>query len=177
MFNLVEIFKVLFNKKTDNDVICNLNKSKKLFFTGHEELCITAATDSIADEVSQKAYTVLQKYKDKPHLILKFMEAKGTKVVLAPTLLPLLKFLGYEEGFIPKHSGSKAGILNFAISCASKETPNFKTEVPDLFIVCKKDLSLYFLAYQFHHWLSYKHKLPGYETDTMNLFRNTFNTN
>jgi len=176
MLNILLLIKNLFKKQENSDVICNLNKSKKLFFTGHEELSISANTEAEADEVSKIAYNVLQKYKDKPHLILKFIEAKGTKVVLAPTLLPLLKFLGYDEGFIPKHSGNKARILNFAIQCTNKEKPNLKAEVSDLFITCKKDLSLYFLAYQFHHWLAYQHKLPGYDAETMSLFKNTFNT-
>ena len=159
----------------DNDIICNLNKSKKLFFTGHEELNISAAQNATEKKVTDAAYNILQKYKNQPKMILRFIETKGTKIILAKSLLPLLKFLGYEEGFIPKHSGFKALILNIAISITQQEKCNFKAELPDVFIVCKEKLSLYFLAYQFHHWLAYKHKLPGYDTPSLSLFRNTFN--
>ena len=31
------------------------------------------------------------------------------------------------------------------------------------------------MAYQFHHWLSYQYKLPGYDMESMNIFRTTFN--
>lgn len=165
----------LFGKNNNNDIICNKNRTKKLYFTGHEELTISVSNDKIVEKISDTSYKILQKYKDKPQLILKFIESKGTKVVVLPALLPFLKFLNYEEGFIPKHSNTKAFILNLLISILQKEKFNFHAELPDLFIVCKKDISLYFLAYQFHHWLSYQNKLPGYDTETLNLFRNTFN--
>lgn len=158
----------------DNDIICNLNKSKKLFFTGHEELSISATHNATEKKVTDAAYNVLQKYKNQPKMILKFMEKKGTKIILAKALAPLLKLLGYEEGFIPKHSGFKAFILNIAISISQQEKCNFASELPDLFIVCNEKLSLYFVAYQFHHWLAYKHRLPGYDSPTLNLFRSTF---
>jgi len=160
---------------TDNDIICNMNRTKKLFFTGHEELSISANSNAKEQKVSEAAYNILQKYKNQPKMVLKFMETKGTKIILAPALSVFLKILGYEEGFIPKHTGFKAFILNVAISLVQQEALDFSASVPDLFIVCKKDLSLYFLAYQFHHWLSYKHKLPGYDNTTLSLFRSTFN--
>ena len=173
-------FKKLFSKlsghKKNNDIICNVNKSKKLFFTGYEELSISASHNATAKDVSEIAYKIMQKYMNKPNLILRYIESKGTQVILAPKLLLLLKFLGYEEGFIPAHQGIKPGILNFAIQIATKKSPNFALCIPDLFICCKKDLSLYFLTYQFHHWLSYQYKLPGYDIESMNLFKNTFNT-
>ena len=177
MFHLKEFFTALFNKNNDNDIICNANRSKKLFFTGHEQLVISCASNSIADKVSQTAYNVLEKYKDKPHLILKFIQCKGTKTILAPELLPILKLLGYDEGFIPAHKGLKATILRLTINAATKEKIDINAGLPDLFICCKKDISLYFLAYHFHHWLAYQYNLPGYDTNTMNLFRSTFNTN
>ncbi len=158
----------------DKDMICNSNRSKKLFFTGHEELTISANSNKKEQKVSEAAYNILQKYKNQPKMILKFMETKGTKIILAPCLLPLLKLLGYEEGFIPKHQGIKALILNIAIIVTQQEKMKLACEVPDLFLVCRKDLSLYFMAYQFHHWLSYKHKLPGYDYKTLYLFRSTF---
>ncbi len=175
--NFKKLFSVLFKKSNNNEEICNLNKSKKLFFTGHEELSISASHDAKAKDVSELAYKIMQKYIDKPNFILRYIEAKGTKVVLAPKLALILKIIGYEPGFIPAHQGIKAGILNFAIQIASKEAPNFALCVPDLFLCCKKELSLYFLSYQFHHWLSYQYKLPGYDMESMSLFKNTFNTN
>jgi len=175
--NLKKTFSALFGKSNNSEEICNLNKSKKLFFTGHEELSISASHDAKAKDVSEIAYKIMQKYINKPNLILRYIESKGTKVVLAPKLSLFLKIIGYEPGFIPAHSGIKAGILNFAVQIAAKETPNFALCIPDLFICCQKELSLYFLSYQFHHWLSYQYKLPGYDIESMNLFKNTFNTN
>ena len=160
-----------------NDTICNKNKRKKLYFTGHEQLTISASTDNDESEVTKTAYEILSKYKDQPALILEYISANGTNVVADKTLLPLIKFLGYEEGFIPKHKGIKAFILNLAISKATKTKPNFSMTLNDTFLICKKDLSLYFLAYQFHHWLSYKSNLPGYDYETLCLFKTTMNTN
>ena len=174
-FILEKIFNKLFARNNNDELICNKGKSKKLFFTGNEELMISSSNDKKADEVTKLAYTMLQKYKDKPEAILQFMESKGTKIVLVPQLLPLLKFLGYEEGFIPKHCSWKAFVLNFAIQTCLKETHNLSFEMPDVLITCKKDINVHFIAYHFHHWLSYINELPGYNAKTLSLFRATFN--
>ncbi len=173
-FDLKGFLNGLNKKNLKEDTISNKNKSKKLYFTGHEQLQISAESDKKAEEITNIAYNVLQKYMDNPKAILHFIEEKGTKIVYAPALLPIMKFLGYEEGFIPKHEGIKAAILNFAMKKVLKEKKVFSLSMPDVFIVCKKDLSLYFIAYQFHHWLSYMNNLPGYDTKSMNLFRSTF---
>ncbi|MCQ2957360.1 MAG: hypothetical protein MJ180_00495 [Candidatus Gastranaerophilales bacterium] len=168
-------FKNFSNNSNVSDTICNLNRSKKLFFTGHEELTISANNDKKEAKVSEIAYNILFKYKNNPKMILKFMESKGTKVVYCPALAVVLKLLGYDEGFIPKHNGFKAFILNFLTSLLADKKIVLSDCMEDVLIICKSNLSLYFIAYQFHHWLSYKHKLPGYDSETMNLFRNTFN--
>lgn len=171
MFDWKKILNTLNGHK--EDVICNKNRSKKLFFTGHEQLSISSATNMAADEVTKTAYNILQKYKDNPGVILHYISSQGTQVVTAQGLLSLIKFLGYEEGFIPKHSGIKAFILNFAIQKVKKEKLNFSATLPDTFLICKKDLSLYFLAYNLHHWISYKNNLPGYDYKTLCIFKST----
>jgi len=164
-----------FGNNTTSDAICNLNRTKKLFFTGHEELSISANSNKKEAKVSEIAYNILYKYKNNPKMILKFMETKGTKIVYSKLLAPVLKILGYEEGFIPKHSGVKAFILNFFMNLFADKKIVLNSCMGDTLITCKDNISLYFIAYQFHHWLSYKHKLPGYDSETMNLFRTTFN--
>ena len=168
-------FKNFSNNSNASDTICNLNRSKKLFFTGHEELSISANSNKKEAKVSEIAYNILFKYKNNPKMILKFMETKGTKVIYSPILKLFLKILGYEEGFIPEHSGLKAFILNFLAYFFGEKQISLSYTMKDTLITCTDKLTLYFVAYQFHHWLSYKHKLPGYDTETMNLFRSTFN--
>ena len=171
MFDWKRILETLNGHK--EEVICNKNRSKKLFFTGHEQLSISSVSNMAADEVTKTAYNILQKYKNHPEVIMRYISSQGTQVVTAQCLISLVKILGYEEGFIPKHSGVKAFILNFAIQKVKKEKINFSMTLPDTFLICKKDLSLYFLAYNLHHWLSYKSKLPGYDYKTLCLFRST----
>ena len=173
-FDWKKIFSILNGHK--EETICNKNKSKKLYFTGHESLSISSKTNMAADEVTQTAYNILKKYREQPALILEYIKDNGTKVVTASSIKPIVNLLGYEEGFIPKHSGIKALILNIVISKALKEKINFSTKMQDTFLICSKDLSLYFLAYNFHHWLSYKNNLPGYDFQTLCLFRRTMNT-
>ena len=67
-------WKNLFYKKNDAELICNKNRSKKLYFTGHEELTISVSNDKIVERINDVAYKIMQKYKDKPQLILKFIE-------------------------------------------------------------------------------------------------------
>jgi len=176
-FNLKEFFNTLCSKNNKDDIICNKHRKKKLFFTGHEQLTISASTNTTAEKVTKMAYNIMQKYQNNPISILRYIEAKGTKVAIVPKLLPLIKFLGYEEGFIPKHNSWKAYILNIAINKALKEKITFSQEMPDMFLFCRKDLSLYFLGYQFHHWLSYQYNLPGYDYETMSLYKSTMGIN
>ena len=89
---LKRLFAILSNKDKKEDIICNLNKSKKLFFTGHEELSISASNDAKAKDVTEIAYKIMKKYINKPNFILRYIEAKGTKVILVPKLLLLLLF-------------------------------------------------------------------------------------
>ena len=170
-----KILSVLNGHKDDD--ICNKHRTKKLFFTGHEQLSITSKANQTEDEVSKTAYNILNKYKDQPSLILEYIKSNGTNIIANKSLFPIIKFLGYEEGFIPKHKSIKAFILNIFISKANKEKIKLSMTLDDTFLICRKDLSLYFLAYQFHHWLSYKNNLPGYDYETLCLFRSTMNTN
>ena len=174
-FDWKKILSLLNGHKDEN--ICNKNRSKKLFFTGHESLSISSKTNMAADEVTKTAYNILKKYKEQPALILEYIRENGTKIVTASALKPVISFLGYEEGFIPKHTGIKAFILNLFISKTLKEKINFSMTMQDTFLICSKDLSLYFLAYNFHHWLSYKNNLPGYDYQTLCLFKSTMKTN
>ncbi|MDD3593114.1 MAG: hypothetical protein PHX18_00630 [Candidatus Gastranaerophilales bacterium] len=171
-FNL----KSFFHKDSqDKDIISNKHKSKKLFFSGHESLTISTSSEDKAKKITELTRNILKKYMNKPNLILKFMEAKGTKIVLAAHIAPVLKLLKYEEGFIPSHKGFGAFILNFAVELSNKEKPSFSFIAPDMFISIKKDVSLYLLAHHFHHWMAYQNQLPGYETDALCIFRHVIN--
>lgn len=174
-FDWKKILYLLNGHKDDN--ICNKNRSKKLYFTGHEQLSITSSSKLKEEEITNTAYNVLLKYKDEPALILEYIKENGTNIIADYKLLPIIKFLGYEEGFIPKHSSFKAFILNIFLSKSTKTKIKLSMTMEDTFLICKKDLSLYFLAYQFHHWLSYKNNLPGYDYETLCLFKSTMNTN
>lgn len=123
---LKKIIAKLLRKDNNDDVICNKNRSKKLYFTGHEELTISTSNDKTIEKINEVAYKIMQKYRTKPQLILKFIESKGTKVIILPQLLPFLKFLGYEEGFIPTHTSAKAFLLNLLICIFSKQKFDFK---------------------------------------------------
>ena len=175
MFDWKQILRALNGHKDEE--ICNKHRKKKLFFTGHEQLSISSNAIKQEDEVTKIAYEFLNKYKDEPLMILEYIKSNGTNVVACKKLFPIIKFLGYEEGFIPRHKSIKALILNMAINIMSKQKNKISTTMEDTFLICRKELSLYFLAYQFHHWLSYKSKLPGYDYETLCLFRSTMNTN
>ena len=175
MFDWKQILRALNGHKDEE--ICNKHRKKKLFFTGHEQLSISSTAIKQEDEVTKIAYEFLNKYKDEPLMILEYIKSNGTNVVACKKLFPIINFLGYEEGFIPRHKSIKALILNMAMNIMSKQKNKISTTMEDTFLICRKELSLYFLAYQFHHWLSYKSNLPGYDYETLCLFRSTMNTN
>lgn len=67
--------------------------------------------------------------------------------------------------------GLRALFLSSMINLLSsdKVKTGFKTE--GMFVMRNETLNVYFLAHQFHHWMSYTQGLPGYDSETSDIFK------
>ncbi len=147
------------------------SNGSKTYMTANTTLELTAKTQQKAQKVNQNASKILKKFIKKPEQILKFMEAKGTKVIKAPHMNKVLTLIGENEGFITPITGFKALYLTIAINLLSKKKVaiSFKTE--PMFVTRNLPLNLYSLAHQFYHWVAFVQKMPGYEQETVEKFK------
>jgi hypothetical protein len=166
-----KLYSVIYAKKYTNS-IDNTGKINKTFFTKNETLVLNAKSKKKSEETTNMAKDILKKYIKEPEKLFQFIESKGTNVVILANADKILTFINEEEGFITPLKGFKALFLSIMINIfSSRKIPlGFKT--PEMFIMRNMNLNIYSLAHQFHHWLAFKKKLPGYEQETMHIFKN-----
>ena len=140
--------------------------------TKNETLVLNAKTRLKSEETTQVAKEILKKYIKEPEKLFKFIESKGTKIIVARNIEKVLMLLHEEEGFITPLRGFKALFLSIMINILSKNKIPISFKTTEMFVMRNMNLNIYSLAHQFHHWLAYKKKLPGYEEETMSVFKN-----
>lgn len=166
-----KIYSLIYGDKFLN-IIDNTGRQNKTYFTCNESLVLTAKTLKQSEQTTKLAKEILKKYIEEPKKLLEFIEAKGTKVIVANHIEKILTLLKLEEGFITPVKGFKALILSLAINVLSKNKIKVGFSTPEMFVMRSCNLNIYSLAHQFHHWLAYKKRLPGYEKGTMDIFKN-----
>ncbi|MFA6988884.1 MAG: hypothetical protein WC197_02340 [Candidatus Gastranaerophilaceae bacterium] len=165
------LYSIIYGKKYV-DITNNADKTTKTFFTKNETLVLSAKTKLKSEETTTLAKEILKKYINEPEKLFKFIESKGTKVIVASNIDKVLTFFKEEEGFITPLKGFKALFLSIMINILSKNKIPVGFRTPEMFVMRSMSLNIYSLAHQFHHWLAYKKKLPGYEEETMSVFKN-----
>lgn len=152
-------------------------KSSRTFLTANTTLEIKAQSNLKSQKVSENARIILKKYLKEPEKILEFVESKGTKVVKAKNIDKVLTLIGENEGFIGVQKGFKALFLITMINILSPTKLPYSLKTKPMFVLRDLPLNIYTLAHQFHHWIGYSSKLPGYEEDTMEKFKHIWALN
>jgi hypothetical protein len=165
------LYSILYGKKYAN-IIDNTGRTTKTFITRNETLVLNAKTRQKSDETTDLAKEILKKYINEPAKLFQFIESKGTKVIIVGNIDKILALLNEEEGFITPLKGFKALFLSIMINILSPGKIPISFRTPEMFVMRSLNLNIYSLAHQFHHWLAYKKKLPGYDYKTMNSFKN-----
>lgn len=166
-----KLYSLVYSKKYAN-IIDNTGKSNKTFFTRNETLVLSATNKQKSKETTILAKDILKKYIKEPEKLFQFIESKGTKVVILKNVDKILTFINEEEGFITPLKGWKALFLSIMINIFSSAKIPISFKTPEMFVMRNMDVNIYSLAHQFHHWLAFKKKLPGYEHETMSVFKN-----
>lgn len=148
------------------------HKGHKTFITAHTTIELNAVTNQKAKETTASAKKILKKYLKEPKKLLQFIESKGTMVIAVPHVEKILRLIKEEEGFLTPVSGVKALILTLGINILSPGKIAIGLRTPDMFLVRSMDLNIFSLAHQFHHWIGYKKQLPGYDDESIRIFKN-----
>jgi hypothetical protein len=151
---------------------------KKNYFTGNDSLLIECTQQAIKKEINNEAKIILKEAIQNPEMLLDFIKSKDTIIVKSNNINKILFFFGKSEGFIPPMKGLKALIFCAAVNLfTGKKKLKIKFETPAMFALKDKPVNIYFLSHQFHLWLSYLNKLPGFENKNLDNFRNFWHSN
>ena len=166
-------------------------KGAKDYFTGDDTLSINGKNKLIKEKINEEAHFILKQAINDPELLLKFIKSKGTVIIKARYMDKILSVFGETEGFITPMSGLKALLFTLVINAVSLTKLNTGNELqrqkffisvfatpasqwfktPALFALKDEPINIYNLSHQFHLWLSYINKLPGFEEKTMCNFK------
>lgn len=164
---LIELQNKILNKKT--------SKRANTFGFG-ASLCLTTKTEKLKNKVEHDVHEIIKKCKNNPEEMIKFIEAKGTKVYKFKHAKKIMEGISQEYGFVPKATGIKAFLINFVVSCNSDEqfTPKFRTN--EMFVLDKDECDTFWFIQQFYKWYGMKLNLPGYDAKSQECF-NSFMCN
>ena len=177
LLNIQNFIQSIFSPYKEFGMIDNKNKIKKTFLNQGASLVISSKMDEKRKKTTALAKIILKKYLNNPHLLIKFIATKGTKIVVVPNIDKAFHFAKEEEGFMPALTGLRALKLSIIINLLGNKEIKIGFKTPEMLIMKSNNPSIYLLAHQFHHWLAYKNHLPGYDQTTMNIFKNVWNTN
>lgn len=177
-FSIVEkiikiYYDIKFSRKNKKNSKKAINKfGNKTIMSATETLQIKAKANLEAQKTEQMAKNIFKKYAKDPNKLLNFIEEKGTKVIRMGNADKVLGLINEAEGFITPIQGVKALFLTLAINLFSKEKMPIGFQTPAMFVLRNMNVNVYSMAHQFYHWLSYIKKLPGYEQETIDNFKN-----
>lgn len=152
-------------------------KKSKTYLTKNETLKLDTQAQLKIIEVNNKAKALFKELITKPEELIKYIESNGTLVIRAPHVEKVLMLIGEQEGFILPLKGARAYFLTFMLNILSPVKLNVSSESPPMFVMRNRPANIYYLAHQFHHWISYINGLPGYDFETNDNFKYIFNSN
>lgn len=165
------IIKFLFRKNKRSRL---KNKLVKTFFSNNATLNLTKGKDIKVKELEKEIKDLFKKSFKSSDEIINSLESKGAIVIRAPKLDKLLQYIGEKEGFLFPLFGTKAFILSMGINILSEKKINIGFETPAMFVFQDKPYSVYLLIHQVYHWLAYLKDLPGYDDETIEMFKGVF---
>lgn len=141
-------------------------------FTGDDSLSLSNKQKFISAGINKKARSIIKSAVESPEVLLAFIESKGTVIVKSKFMGKILRLFGEQEGFLTPMKGIKALLFTIIINIFSLNKLEIGLKTPAMFALNDKPVNIYTLSHQFHLWLSYINKLPGFEEKTMKNFKN-----
>ena len=158
---LIEIQNKILKTKT-------VKKSNKIGFG--VSIAFTSKKEKTRQKLEQDVSKILKQCKNNPEELIKFVEAKGTKVYKIPFAKKIMNSISQEIGFVPEAVGIKALLINFAISANTEGKPHISFKSEPMFVLDKQECDSFWFVGQFYKWYAMKLGLTGYEAKTQELF-------
>jgi len=155
----------------------NSSSKSKTFLTANDTLQLNSGVKSSVENIGKIAKTIIKQCINNPEDLLKFIESRNTKVIRAKHIEKVLRLIGEHDSFILPLNGLKALVLIIGINLLSKTKMKLAMNTPAMFVLEDTPVNIYLIAHQFHHWMAYTEKMPGYEENTVNNFKNIWNHN
>ncbi len=127
-------------------------------------LSLNSKLDAKKQKLESDVKTILKKCNNNPDKLIKFIEAKGTKVYKFKNAQKLFGSISQEIGFVPEATGLRALTLNLVIN----HKPAVKTDA--MFILDEKECDTFWFIQQFYKWYAMKLKMPGYDAKSQEYF-------
>lgn len=140
-------------------------------FTGDDSLSISGKLTLVKQEINKEAREIIKEALENPEILPEFIKSKGTLIIKARHMDKILALLGEETGFVTPMSGIRALFFTLMtrLFCNVKLEPGCK--IPEFFAFNEEPVDIYTFSHQFHLWLSYQNKLPGFEEKNMKNFK------
>lgn len=163
-------------EKIDSIVKKSVRKDVKNILTGDDSLSIQGKQKYILKEINETATKVLEESVDNPEILLNYIKSKGTVIIKSKFMDKILWCFSEDTGFLPPMSGVKAFLFTIVINIFSPVKLKHRFKTPAMFALKDEPINIYTLAHQFHLWLSYVNKLPGFEEKTLRNFKDFWKT-
>lgn len=127
-------------------------------------LCLNTQTEKTKNKLENDIKIILKKCNNNPEKLIKFIEAKGTKVYRFKNAQKLFGSVSQEIGFVPETAGLRAMALNLIIN----HKPATHTKA--MFIVDKDECDAFWFIQQFYKWYAMKLGMKGYDAKSQEAF-------
>ncbi|MDD3012213.1 MAG: hypothetical protein PHC34_00735 [Candidatus Gastranaerophilales bacterium] len=175
LYSVLDIYQLINRLFSKDKSLENYSNKSKTYLTANDTLQLNSSVKLSAENIGKTAKTIMKQYINNPDDLLKLIESKGTRVIRAKHIEKLLRLTGEYDSFILPSKGLKALFLIIGINLLSKTKMKLALSTPAMFVLEDKPVNIYLIAHQFHHWMSYIEKMPGYEENTVNNFKNIWN--
>lgn len=141
-------------------------------FTGNDSLSIKGKQTLLKNEINKEARSVIKEAMENPDVIAKFIKSKGTLIVKSRYMDKILALIGEEPGFVTPMTGLRALFFTLMTNICCDVKLKIGGKTPEIFAFNLEPVDIYSFSHQFHLWLSYQNRLPGFEEKTIKNFKN-----
>lgn len=170
----MDISKFFKKNKQATQSIYFKNSTTKFSMNSSCTLKFSTETEKKKKEINEKLKLLIKKHINSPEKLMQYMQLKGLKVYKFRNADKILKKFGEEEGFITPLKGVKALCLNLIIGLLYESKLKFGITTKEMFIFNIDSTEIYTIARALHKYYGYKHKLPGFDYQSQEIFKKVY---
>lgn len=127
-------------------------------------LCLNTKHEKTKQKLENDVKTILKKCNNNPEKLIKFIEAKGTKIYRFKNAKKLFNSVSQELGFVPETKGLRALILSFITE------HKLAGQTKAMFVLDSESIDSFWFIQQFYKWYAMKLGMKGYDAKSQEAF-------